>query len=140
MYELRTRALKCLLEGHDSSINCVRFSTDSKTLVSTAGGGIKIWDLSTGKEGKKLKGKDFMSRMYTDVLVKKKKLKEVSHERAVSARTRCRYWRAVARFAFWARSSHETTGSSTPPYSSRPSRSSLSLLTFTPLSRRPEPP
>jgi WD40 repeat protein len=38
------------LEGHDSQVNGLDISADSKTLVSTAGYTIKIWNLETGKE------------------------------------------------------------------------------------------
>jgi WD40 repeat protein len=51
------------LEGHDSSARHLSISADSKTLASSDGYTIKIWNLETGKEIRTLKGNDWIDSM-----------------------------------------------------------------------------
>lgn len=51
VWNLRTREKVCDLEGHRSSVNCVRFSPEGSRLVSSAcDGRVKVWDYRNQKE------------------------------------------------------------------------------------------
>lgn len=38
-----------VLEGHSSNISTVAFTPDGSSLISSGGGGVKIWNVQTGE-------------------------------------------------------------------------------------------
>ena len=47
IWNLETGKLRNTLIGHSANVRTVAITPDGKTLVSSGGGGIKIWDLAT---------------------------------------------------------------------------------------------